>query len=181
MNAPSLVSWPYSWWEQLLLKRAPQQDAYSPAALAAALLMYLLVDLAQVSSGSPAKGAWAVALTDTAVTVIFAAAVLSLAAKTQRLVQTLTALAGTGALLGLLGLPLIWQVARTQEAGAAPTLLAVGWVLLVAWSVVVQAHIFRHALSTRFGYGLLLAVLHSLIAVSVLSRLFPGALGQAAE
>ncbi len=164
-----------------MLKRAPQQDAYSPVALVGSLLAYLLIDLAQARSGSTWPGAWTLALTDTAVTVVFAWTVLRLADKGPRLVQTLTALAGTGAILGLLGLPLVWQVARAQAAAAAPPSLSIGWLLLVIWSVAVQAHIFRHALSTRFGYGLLLAALHGLIAISVLSWLYPNALGQGAE
>jgi hypothetical protein len=108
--------------------------------------------------------------------IVFVWAVLQFAGRPARLVQTLTALAGTGALLGLMGLPLALQAARAHQANgelAAGTVLA--WLALLAWSIAVQAHIFRHALSTRYGVGLLVAALHIVLAINLLNMIFPGA------
>ncbi len=178
MDVHSLISWPRSWMEQLLFQRTPQQDGFSRAALALALSAYLGVDLLQAVSSSVWSLAWAVTLTDTAVMIVFATAVLRVAGRSERLVQTLTALAGTGVVLGVLGLPLVWQAARVAQDSGPPALVVGGWLVLLVWSVAVQAHIFRHALSTRYGYGLMLAGLHSLIAISMLEALFPHALSQ---
>lgn len=174
MNSNTLMRWATSWVEQLLLRRAPQDDGYSPQALAGALVAYLCVDLLQASSSSAWRVAWAITLTDTLVMVLFSWAVLQIAGKPARLVQTLTALTGTGVLLGLLGVPLVWQAARAhQDGGSASAAVLLGWLVLLIWAVAVQAHIFRHALSTRYGYGLMLAGLHSVIAIVTLETLFP--------
>lgn len=182
MNSKILMRWTGSWVDQLLLRRAPQDDAYSPLALALALCAYLCVDLLQAASSSAWRVAWAITLADTLLMVLFTWAVLQLAGKPVRLVQTLTALAGTGVLLGLVGVPLVWHAAQAHQAGASTaSVVVLGWMVLLVWSIAVQAHIFRHALSTRFGYGLMLAGLHSVIAVVTLESLFPRVLQQAAR
>ena len=48
---------------------------------------------------------------------------------------------------------------------AVPLVLA--WLLMLVWSIAVQAHIFRHALSTAYGSGLLLAGLHTVLIVTL--------------
>jgi len=100
--------------------------------------------------------------------------VLAVAGKTVRLVQTLTALAGTGALLGLIGLPLIQQAAQAHQVEAGPSAgMVLAWLALLAWSIAVKAHILRHALSMRYGSGLLLAGVHTILAIAILESLFP--------
>ena len=51
--------------------------------------------------------------------------------------------------------------------------MVLAWLALLAWSIAVQAHIFRHALSTRYGIGLLLAGAHTILAIAILESLFP--------
>jgi hypothetical protein len=173
MNANRETSRGRSWLEQVLLRRAPQDDGFSYPALVTALLAYLCVDVLQASSGSVWNVALAMTLTDTLVMVVFTWAVLQLAGRAARLVQTLTALAGTGALLGLVGLPLVFQAAHQAADGPAASTV-IGWLLLLAWSIAVQAHIFRHALSTRYGIGLMVAGLHAVLAINLLEIMFPG-------
>ncbi len=171
------VIWLRSWLEQILMRRTPQDDRLSLSALVLALLAYLLMDLFQALSGSAFAEAVAMSLVDTALLVLFAWAVLALADKKIRLLQTLTALAGTNALLGLLGLPLIQQAAQAHQLGVEPSLeLAFAGLLLLTWSIAVQAHIFRHALSTRYGIGMLVAVAHTILAIVLLESLFPRAI-----
>lgn len=168
------VVWLRSWLEQLLLRRAPQDDKLSPSVLVLALLAYLLMDLLQAVSGSVFTVAVAMSLADTALLMLFVWAVLAIADKRVRLVQTLTALAGTGAMLGLIGLPLVQQAAQARQLEAAPSAaMAFAWLVLLAWSIAVQAHIFRHALSTRYGVGMLVAGAHTILAIVILGSLFP--------
>jgi hypothetical protein len=91
--------------------------------------------------------------------------------------QTLTALAGTGTLLGLLGMPLMLQASRVQQSGEPGAALVMGWLVLLIWNITVQAHIFRHALSSRYGIGLLVAGLHTVVAIVLLDYFFPPAVG----
>jgi len=177
MNSDAAMRWVGSWLEQALLKRAPQDDAFSRVALGGALSAYVGIDLLQAISSATWSTAVAVTLMDTLAMVAFAWAVLQLTGKSARLVQTLTALAGTGVVLGIVGLPLVLQAARAQQAGETPAALAVAWLVMLAWSITVQAHIFRHALTVRYGLGLAVAGLHTVLAVALLEVFFPELIG----
>jgi hypothetical protein len=72
-----------------------------------------------------------------------------------RLPQTLTALAGTGFIFGLLS---ILVLIRVDPAKSQPD-LALLYLGLFGWSLAVDAHIYRHALSIKMRIGVLLAVL----------------------
>lgn len=157
-----------------MLRRAPQDDRLSHSVLGIAMSAYLFTDLLQALSSSVFTVGIAMSLVDTALLVLFVWAVLAVAGKSMRLVQTLTALAGTGALLGLIGLPLIQQAAQAHQVETGPSAAMVfAWLALLAWSIAVKAHIFRHALSTRYGIGLLLAGVHTILAIAILESLFP--------
>ena len=72
-----------------------------------------------------------------------------------RIPQTFSALAGTGFLLGLVWIALL----AAMEPGQPRPGLALASLGLFAWSLVVDAHIYRHALSIKMGIGVLVAVL----------------------
>ena len=75
-----------------------------------------------------------------------------------RFLQTLTAMFGTGALLGVCMLPFnYWlDVAATPDKPAlGPT---IGLLAIVSWSLVVNGHIFSRALSLPFAAALAIAV-----------------------
>lgn len=71
-----------------------------------------------------------------------------------RLPQTLTTLAGTGVLFGALSIMLIMQT----RPGVAQPALALVWFSAFLWSVAVDAHIYRHAMSITMSLGVLVAV-----------------------
>ena len=72
-----------------------------------------------------------------------------------RLPQTITALAGTGFIFGLLSLLILARI----DPGQSQPNLALFYLGLFGWSLAVDAHIYRHALSIKMGIGVLLAVL----------------------
>jgi fumarate reductase subunit D len=91
----------------------------------------------------------------------------------ERISQTLTALAGTGFLLGLFALAPTWWWTVARAAGedvSIPTLLLLS---LIVWSLLVMAHILRHALSAPLPIGLVAAVAFYGLAVSLQDALFP--------
>ena len=177
MGTDLIKRWLVSWLQQCLLRRAPQDDALSYSALQWSIVAYVLMDLLQARASSDWTVSLGMTLLDTLVMLLFAWAVLLLTKKSGRLVQTLTALAGTGTVLGMLGLPLILQAARTQTENGPAVILVLGWVLMLVWSIAVQAHIFRHALSTAYGTGLLLAGLHTVLMITLVESLFPRVAG----
>jgi hypothetical protein len=90
-----------------------------------------------------------------------------------RLKQTLTALAGTGTLIGVVAIPLsnwLHTAHETSSDAGTPALLLL---LLIGWSLTVAGHILRHALSTVFIMGLALAIVFYWITIKILNALFP--------
>ena len=177
MRTDLIKRWLVSWLQQCLLRRAPQDDPLSYSALQWSIVAYVLMDLWQARASSDWSATLGMTLLDTLVMVLFAWTLLLLTKKSARLVQTLTALAGTGTVLGVVGLPLILQAARTQTEDGPAGILVVGWLLMLVWSIAVQAHIFRHALSTGYGTGLLLAGLHTVLIVTLVETIFPRVAG----
>lgn len=85
-----------------------------------------------------------------------------------RLPQTLTALAGTGFIFGLFSLLILSRV----DPGQPQPDLALFYLVLFGWSLAVDAHIYRHALSIRMNLGVLLAVLIFAANFMVLNAVF---------
>ena len=85
-----------------------------------------------------------------------------------RLPQTLTALAGTGFFFGLLSLLILTRI----DPGKAQPDLALLYLGLFGWSLVVDANIYRHALSIKMGIGVLLAVLIFAVNFMLLRAVF---------
>lgn len=71
-----------------------------------------------------------------------------------RLPQTISALAGTGFFLGLLSLLILSRL----DPGKPQPDLALAYLALFGWSLAVDAHIYRNALSIKMGIAVLLAV-----------------------
>ncbi len=169
------AGWVSSWLQQILLQRAPQDDPFSYPALVWSLLAYVLVDLFQARTASGWTVSIGMSVMDTLIVVLFSWLVLTLANKPARLAQTLTALAGTGTLLGLLAMPMMLHASRVRPSGEPTAALVMGWLVLLVWTITVQAHIFRHALSSRYGVGLMVAGLHVVITIMLLNYFFPQA------
>jgi len=177
MNGKKVRVWLLSWLQQCLLRRTPQADPVSRTALGGSLMAYLTMDLLQARTSSDWQTSLGMTALDMLIMILFSWSVLRLAKKPARYMQTLTALAGTGAVLGLVGLPLIQQAAQAHlDEGPAGTLV-LGWLMLLVWSISVQAHIYGHALSMRYGAGLLVAGAQMVLAISLLETLFPQAAG----
>lgn len=85
-----------------------------------------------------------------------------------RVHQTIGALAGTGFLFGLMSIALL----SALNPGEPQPEIAFLYLGLFLWSLAVDGHIYRHALSTPLGLGVLLAVTIFLINLMVLRALF---------
>lgn len=86
-----------------------------------------------------------------------------------RLPQTITAAAGTGCVFGLASIVLLTQSSDGVLAAGVATL----WLVLFIWSLVVDAHIYRSALSAKMSVGILVAVLMFALNFIVIDALFP--------
>jgi hypothetical protein len=85
--------------------------------------------------------------------------------------QTLTAMLGTGALLGLAVLPFNLLI---DAGGGKPAFWpTIGLLGVVSWSLVVNGHIFSRALSRPFPAGLAIAVSYFFLNYLVFAQLGP--------
>jgi len=87
-----------------------------------------------------------------------------------RTTQTITALAGTGALIGLVGMPVL---AWIQHTANNPPVLATSMLLaLIIWNVGVVGHILRHALSLPIWAGMGISMFYIYTSIRVMSVLY---------
>ena len=139
----------------MLRLRSGPQDLPAGAALAIALVVAwlaqgLLADRILNEADSTPRSLLALA-------VQFAAAIVLLKLRNfaARIPQTVSALAGTGFIFGLLALLLLAQF----DPGRPQPGLALAYLALFVWSLTVDGHIYRHALSIKMSLGVLVAVL----------------------
>ena len=147
------------------LRLAPQGLPASSFLLGAILTAFTLLNFIIGAVDVTPRPAVAAALLNTGLLVLFTTIALRLRNHSARLPQTLTALAGSGALLGLLFLP-IALLGSALESAAAKNIVAVSWLLLLAWNVLIIAHILRHALSVPLSFGFTAALLYLWITFS---------------
>jgi len=161
------------WFDICLLHAGPQDLPASRNLLGLTLAAYVLVSfLISASSATPLVGLQ-IAVLDLLLLAGFAALTLYLLNKLPRLGQTLSALAGTGALLGLIALPVVRAVLQVpQDAQASPVML-LSWFALLLWSLLVTAHIMRHAMSSSLIAGAGVSILYVLVSYAVISTVFP--------
>ncbi|HIP53070.1 MAG TPA: hypothetical protein EYH03_03550 [Chromatiales bacterium] len=94
--------------------------------------------------------------------------------KTPRFVQSATAALGSGALLGIIALPLVRLVASGTTRSAQTDWAGMLLLAVVVWSVVVFGHILRYALDVKLGEGVALSFIYTVLSYSLLNALFLG-------
>ena len=161
------------WVDICLLRAGPQDLPVSQVLLGLSLACYLLVSALLSLPGYPAFTALQIAVTDVVLLVIFAGSVLYLTGNMARINQTLSALAGTGTLLGLMALPLVQSLYQAQDAEQISLAVLMFWLLLMGWNLLVVAHIIRHALSVILPIAVGVAVVYTLLAMQLITALFP--------
>ncbi|MEA3277178.1 MAG: hypothetical protein U9Q81_18205 [Pseudomonadota bacterium] len=160
--------------ELCLLRRAPQDLPGSSTLLGLVLVVDLLVGMLLATSAGLSPG---LGLVQSLVDLFFMLALLYgalyLLDRVARFLQAATALLGSGALLGLIGVvPL--SMAPAPDAAEQPAMAVLLFLVLVAWSVLVMGHILRHTFDLRLGQGTAIAVAYTLLAYSLVGGLFSG-------
>lgn len=158
--------------QQLLLliafRRGPQDltPGWNTAALAVLLYVALgmLADsMLQLGTGSM-RSLVSITLQIVAITLL-----LRFRGYPERLPQTITAAAGTGCLFGLISIVLLAQT----SGGSLPPGMAILWLGLFVWSLLVDAHIYRSSLSITMSLGVLIAVVLFALNFMIIDAMFP--------
>lgn len=161
-----------AFWNIVLRRLGPEDLPDSGFLLAVSLTFYVLL---QLPVAAPSYGfgfdLWRNLLLDALMLFAFVWILLRLAGHAGRFRQTITALLGCGALLTLVAIPFsIWWQSGTDEGvvHAGPT---AALIVIIIWSVMVNAHILSRALSRSFGVGILLSVAYLAFNYQAISSL----------
>jgi hypothetical protein len=161
-------------WDICAIKAAPQDLPASSFLLGLAVLAYLVTGAIVAAVQWPLSLAIPAALLDTLFLALMSRVLLWARMLSGRFVQTLTALAGCGAVMTVIALPLVlWQNLVGVTEANVPTLPS--WLLMIwmVWNVVVVGHIIRHALSTVLPVGIGLAAVYAYITFQLMRILLP--------
>lgn len=157
-----------------LFKINPADVPASVRLLQITLLFYFVVGVAL----SQIDLAWEMSLFSSFADTLFMFLATSLLLKFRgfqaRFVQTLTALAGTGALFGLVSLPFILWFNQVPEAEQANSYALFFLAAIMFWSLMVTAHIFRYALEIKVGTSAVLTVIYTALSLLTLGLTMSG-------
>ena len=154
-----------------LLRLRPQDLPASSLLLALAILIYVAcTTIAHAALLSP-MDALLGGIVDSVLLCGLTLSLLLLHRRWARAVQTLTAMAGAGAVMTLAAMPfLAWKVS-VLRAGGPVGLEMVCVAAIVLWNLAVIAHVLRHALSTSYLGATLIAVIMYLLSSQILSAM----------
>lgn len=154
-----------------LLRTGPQALPAAPKLLSRSLIAYVTVGVIALMTTHGFRAALVAALADAALMLVLLQVALVWRGRRARFLQTATALAGTGAVLGLLLLPVLGLAGGGTEVGALASLL---WLLLFGWSLAVAGHILREAFETQLPVGVLAALVYFLLSFGLVDRILGG-------
>lgn len=150
-----------------LFKAAPQDAPASKTVEYSALLGYWAAGVALTMFGQPFIQAVIVATIQTLISVFFLHLVLWIRGNPERIVQTITAFAGSGIIIVIAAFPLIAWYQPEMEAG---TVLQFLGLLLIIWQTVVVGHILRHALDVPVFAGIGIALVYMYLSFAITLR-----------
>lgn len=151
--------------------RANPQDLPSSHILKyATILTYLTVGLAIAVLNQSLAQALVSVFVDLAMLLGLAHAGLWVRDFKGRTTQTITALTGTGTIIGLVQWPLmVWLYSLEADTVSMASFFLL---ILMVWIVLIIGHIMRHALSLPYWAGIGIAIGYVFIAMRVMSALF---------
>ena len=162
-----------TFWKICLLQKAPQDVPYSRGLLLLLLLVGFLVDNLNLNIALPEIAIISVIVVVSLHTVFLLGSLsilLTLMGYRARVFQTLTALIGTGIIISLLALPVLLIVSRiVTDPGYFGLIL----LILNIWSLLITAHILRHALSIGFLLAGLLAFGYFMLSIKLVDVMLP--------
>lgn len=157
-----------------LFKAGPSDLPVSQSLLRITLFVYLLLGIAVNQLDSDLHTSLFVSLADVLVMMIATGLLLKLRGFQARYTQTLTALAGTGSCIAIIGMPIIWwfyQIKAELQPTSYAMLLMVG---LMFWSLMVMAHIFRQSLEIKASTAAMLTIAYTVVTLLVAGLVMSG-------
>lgn len=160
-------------WDICLLRKGPEDVPYSPVLLVLLLLLGYLLDNLQINLLLPKLPVYLLAwvlLVHTLLMLLLTALLLVMLGYQARIIQSLTALAGTGIILTLLILPFGYIISLNPKNFTMASLITL---FVQIWSLVIVGHILSSALSVHRLTGVIIAIGFYILGLAALEYLLP--------
>ncbi len=156
-----------------LLRKGPQDLPKSSVLLYLSLILYMVFDVLLTVQARPFEDALLVSFIDVGFLLGVIFFILKQHHYLDRWVQTITALCGTGVILGIFIFPLVYGGAQNQYETWLQQIIILLFFIMIIWNIAVLAHIVRNAISTSLGIGIAIAILYIWMSSLLISMLFP--------
>ncbi|HED14263.1 MAG TPA: hypothetical protein ENI62_11540 [Gammaproteobacteria bacterium] len=153
-------------------KAGPQDLPISPALLVTTFIFAVLTHVVTDAPYSSAATIWLAAVTQASAFGAVLWVVLSIRGKSERWLQTATALFGAGSLLQLLTIPVSYMLGNQQSSISLglPSLLLL---VIAFWFLAVMSWVFRQSLEIKTGMSLLLSLGCQFVVLVIVLMVFP--------
>jgi hypothetical protein len=160
--------------EICLFKAGPEDVPSSHWLLKITLLIYFMVGVAI----SRIDAAWDISLftslTDMLVMIVVTGLLLQFRGFKSRFQQTITAMAGAGSCLGIVGIPVVLLFNQVSEQERLSSYAMLLMIALMFWSLMVTAHIFRRSLDIKPGIAAVLTIAYTILSLLAVGLVISG-------
>jgi hypothetical protein len=156
-----------------LLRRGPQDVPASLFLLGMTIVGYFGINFLVSSLMPPIKGWPAHLAVDVVFTLVWYVVLLRLAGRSERTLQTTTAVFGFQAVLSPLLVISEWLMLRFAQDTTWQLPVALIWLMLVIWVIAANSHVVKAALEWSSAASVFLVILQILAGQLVLFALFP--------
>jgi hypothetical protein len=140
--------------------------------------LMLLAIIAVVISGIPAIvdavggpiPAISISLLDVVLTLVLLKTFLGIMDLSPRLLQSATAIFGSGLIVNLFSLPVIWLLHSSTDNSGYRLLGGLLYYALLIWGLVIMGHILRHSFNLRLSSGILIAMAYFMLINTLVQR-----------
>ncbi|MGD8408068.1 MAG: hypothetical protein PVG50_07530 [Thiohalophilus sp.] len=160
-------------WKICLLKKGPEETPFSSTLLVILLIFGFLLDNLRINLLIPELTYYQLAgvlLVHTLLMLLLTAGLLAIFGYRTRIVQTLTALGGTGIILSALILPFDYVTNLTQGKFTMASIISL---FVQIWSLVVVGHILSSALSVHRLTGIVISIGFYILGIAAFTYLLP--------
>jgi len=166
-------------WGNLLLKKGPQDFAYSQGLMRRSLMVYFVSGLPGLMIHVGFEQAVIAMILDVITLILFIFICLQAFSKSERWVQSVICLSSIGAFFQVVSLPLLYSVDANANPNAVVQVteemlgLSILLLMFVSWNLAVYAHVFRKTFDIRLFPALLLTICYIVITVLARQLFFP--------
>ncbi|OGT31651.1 MAG: hypothetical protein A2W28_09025 [Gammaproteobacteria bacterium RBG_16_51_14] len=154
-------------------RKNPQDLPKSNVLLSLSVAGYILASAMLALLSAQIVNATLAGVIEALLVMVFTYGLLQFGNKTERWSQTVTALAGTGIVISLIALPLYYLGSSLGQEGTGQSIGLLLLIVLIIWNIAIMAHIFRHALQTTIGLGIIIAISYIWVISNFIALLFP--------